>query len=240
MRDEHAQGAFSQGVRHAAGVPSLVLAAGYVGFGALAAGHGLSFIGTLLSTVCLWALPGQLILIEMHTLGAPFFAVLASVMFSAARFLPMTVVLMPLLREAKASSPRYYLAAHLISMTGWAWTMARFPSMLPERRLGYFFGFALTMMVAASGATAVGFLAGDLLPPLAKLAFVFMSPMYFLLLLASSITDLQSRAAVACGAIAGPLVHLVSAQWSVLAAGFIGGTLGYVAHRVLRKSRSAG
>ena len=228
-------GSYRQGARDATGIPALVLAAGYMGFGALAAGNGLSFTGTLLSTVFIWALPGQLILIEMHTLGAPFFAVLLSVMISAVRFLPMTLVMMPLLREAPSRQPHYYAVAQLVSMTGWAWAMARFPSIPAERRLGYFFGFALTLMASASAATALGFVAGDLLPPLAKLAFVFMSPIYFLLMLAGSTNDALGRAAIVFGAIVGPLAHLVTPQWSVMLAGLVGGTLGYAAHRAWRR-----
>lgn len=235
MSREVFRSSFLQGAKDATGIPALVLAAGYMGFGALAAGNGLTFAGTVLSTIFIWALPGQLILVEMHTLGAPFFAVLLSVMLSAVRFLPMTVVMMPLLREAPRPPSHYYAAAQLISMTGWAWVMARFPAILPERRFGYFFGFALTLMASASAATALGFLAGDILPPLAKLAFVFMSPIYFLLMLAGSASDALSRAAIFFGAIAGPLAHLVMPQWSVLAAGVLGGTLGYVAHRAWRR-----
>src|SRR5438105_3689772 len=74
--------AFREGLLDALGIPAMVLAAGYIGFGALAASNGLSFAGTLLSTLLIWALPGQLILAEMHTLGAPFFAVLLSVVLS--------------------------------------------------------------------------------------------------------------------------------------------------------------
>ncbi len=212
-----------------------MLAAGYLGFGALAAGNGLSFAGTMLSTLFIWALPGQLILVEMHSLGAPFFAVLLSVVLSAARFLPMTVVLMPLLREAKGRPGPYYLAAQLISMTGWAWSMARFPSIPAERRLGYFFGFALTLMASASVATALGFFAGGLLPPLARVALIFMGPMYFLLILTGSTSDALGRAAILCGAAVGPLAHFVTPQWSVLVAGLLGGTLGYAAHRAWRR-----
>jgi predicted branched-subunit amino acid permease len=229
------RGSLLAGARDAAGIPALVLAAGYLGFGALAAGNGLTFAGTVLSTLFIWALPGQLILVEMHTLGAPFFAVLLSVMLSAVRFLPMTVVMMPLLREAPRPQPHYYAAAQLISMTGWAWAMARFPAIAPERRLGYFFGFALTLMVSAACATALGFLAGDLLPPLAKLAFVFMSPIYFLLMLAGSTRDSLGRAAIFFGAIVGPVAHFFTPQWSVMIAGVLGGTLGYAAHRVWRR-----
>ena len=232
--------AFTEGVRAAAGIPALVLAAGYMGFGALAAGNGLTFAGTVLSTLFIWALPGQLILVEMHTLGAPFFAVLLSVMTSAVRFLPMTLVMMPLLREAPNRDARFYMAAQLISMTGWAWAMARFPAIPPERRLGYFFGFALTLMASAGTATVLGFIAGDLLPPLAKLAFVFMSPIYFLLMLAGSTSDALGRSAIFFGAIVGPVSHFVTPQWSVLVAGLVGGTLGYTAHRAWRvRARSA-
>jgi predicted branched-subunit amino acid permease len=225
---------FREGVLDAAGIPALVLAAGYIGFGALATSNGFSFGGTLLSTLFIWALPGQLILVEMQSLGAPFFAVLISVVLSAVRFLPMTIVMMPLLREAPARQSHLYVAAQLISMTGWAWTMARFPSIPPERRLGYFFGFALTLLASATAATALGFLAGDLLPPMARLAFVFMSPMYFLLILTGSTNDSLSRAAAVCGAVVGPLAHFVTPQWSVLIAGLGGGTLGYAAHRAWR------
>ena len=231
--------AFGEGALHAAGIPALVLAAGYLGFGALAAGNGLSLTGTLLSTLFVWALPGQLILVEMHSLGAPFFAVLLSVVISAVRFLPMTVVMMPLLREGRGRQAHFYVAAQLVAMTGWAWTMAHFPSVPPERRLGYFFGFALTLMASASAATAIGYIAGDLLPPLAKLAVIFMGPMYFLLILTGSINDALGRSAILFGAIVGPLAHFATPQWSVLIAGVLGGTLGYAAHRAWRrKARS--
>jgi predicted branched-subunit amino acid permease len=227
--------AFREGARHALAIPCLVLAAGYTGFGALAAGHGLSFTGTMLSTLCIWALPGQLILVEMHTLGAPFFAVVLTVVLSGARFLPMTVVFMPLLREAGRRPLLFYAAEQFVTMTGWAWAMARFPAMPAERRLTYYFGFTLSLLFAASCATALGFLGGDLLPPTARLAIVFMSPMYFLLILAGGTTDRLGRAAVVCGAIAGPLAHLVAPQWSVLAAGFIGGSAAFALDRLLRR-----
>jgi predicted branched-subunit amino acid permease len=99
--------AFIAGIREASGIPVAVVAAGYVGFGALAADYGIPVGITVLSTVAIWALPGQLILVEMHTLGAPFVALLLSVVLSSARFLPMTLVLMPLMRHARRRGWRY-------------------------------------------------------------------------------------------------------------------------------------
>ena len=243
MNPGHSRASSSQplyeGSRAALGIPALVLTTGYLGFGALCAGNGLSLLGTVLSTVLLWALPGQLILVEMHALGAPFALVLLAVMFSAVRFLPMTVVLMPLLREARAHSVRYYAAAQLLSMSGWAWAMARFPAMAPERRLNYFFGFAGTLLVVSALATTAGYLGGDLLPPKAKLAMVFMSPMYFLLLMTGEARQLLARFSLIGGAVVGPLAHLAMPQASVLAGGLLGGTAGYLMHRAWRRWRDS-
>ncbi len=228
------------GVRAAAGIPSWVLVTGYLGFGALAAGHQLSLLGTLLSTLTIWALPGQLILVEMHTLGASFFVILLTVTLSAIRFLPMTVAFMPLLREARVVSWRHYAAAHLLSISGWAWCMSRLPEMPPAQRLAYYFGFTLTLMVSSLIASWIGYVAGDLLPANAQLAFVLMSPIYFLLILSGETRTGIGRLALVAGAICGPLVHLVSAQWSVLLSGVIGGSVAWWLHRYWQhKTRQA-
>ena len=63
--------AWYAGFREAFGAPAWVLGVGFIGFGSLAQSQGLSMLHAALSTVTIWALPGQLILVEMHTLGAP-------------------------------------------------------------------------------------------------------------------------------------------------------------------------
>jgi uncharacterized membrane protein YdjX (TVP38/TMEM64 family) len=44
--------------------------------------------------------------------------------------------------------------------------------------------------------------------------------------------------ALACGGVAGPLFYLLTPQWSVLLAGFIGGTLAFAIHRTAGRSRA--
>lgn len=222
------RGAFVAGVREASGIPVAVVAAGYLGFGALAADHGIPVGITVLSTLVIWALPGQLILVEMHTLGAPFVALLLSVALSSARFLPMTLVLMPLMRHARQRGWRYYLAAQLLSLVGWTTAMARFPSLALERRLAWFAGFTLVCVAGGAVATALGHLLAEGLTPLAKTGLVFMAPMYYLLILVGGVRDRVAAAGLACGAIAGPLAYLVSPDWSVLGGGLAGGTLAWL------------
>lgn len=229
--------ALARGAREAAGVPAAVLAAGYLGFGAFAAGHALPLPLVVASTLAIWALPGQLIMVEMNTLGAPLFAIVLTVALSSARFLPMTLVLMPLMRDARHRGWRYYAAAQLLALTGWTMAMARFPQIARGDRLAWFCGFALVCMAASAAASAAGYLVADLLTPLAKAGLVFMAPMYYLLILVGGIRDRAAALALACGALAGPLAYLATPGWSVLVGGFAGGTLAYL---ILRGGRRHG
>lgn len=231
------QAAFAQGAREAAGVPAAVLAAGYLGFGALAAADGLSVPLAVASTLSIWALPAQLILVEMYTLDAPLIATILTVALSSARFLPMTLMLMPLMRDARHRGWHYYLAAQLLSLTGWTMAIARFPRIDPSERLAWFYGFTLVCIGASAAATAAGFVIADELSPLARTGLVFMAPMYYLLILLGGVRERAAALGLACGALAGPLVYLVTPAWSVLLGGFVGGSLAFL---ILRHGRVRG
>src|SRR5436853_6539977 len=88
-----------RGVRDALGVPAAVLAAGMIGFGALAFESGLTVLQAMACTAGIWALPGQLVLVELHLAGAPGALTVPGVMLTSARFLPMSISLMPVIRE---------------------------------------------------------------------------------------------------------------------------------------------
>jgi predicted branched-subunit amino acid permease len=220
-------------VREAAGIPAAVLVAGYAGFGALAAAHDIPFAVAVASTVVLWALPGQIVLIEMYTLAAPLAATVLAVMLTSARFLPMTLVLVPELRDARHRQWKYYLAAQLLSLSGWTMAMARFPDIPRPHRLAWFYGFTLVLIAVSAASTAAGYLGADRLPPLARLALVFMAPLYYLLILTGAARDRIAILGLACGAVAGPLAYLAAPEWSVLLAGLAGGSVAYF---VLKKT----
>ena len=228
------RGGWRTGMREALGAPVIVLGVGFIGYGSLAQSHGISLFDTALSTLTIWALPGQLIMIEMAIAGAPFIAIVLAVAFSASRFLPMTVTLMPRLRKPGVPGWCYYVVAHLLAMMSWAVAMRRFPKLPPEERLPFFIGFTVTMWLAATACTAFGYTLAGGLPPLVRLAFVFATPLYFILILTSDLSDRMSVLALACGAIAAPLLHLVWPSWGLVGGGVIGGTLGYLLGRRFR------
>lgn len=194
----------------------------------------------MVSTLTLWAMPAQLILLEMHVAGAAMLALVLSVVLSSARFLPMTVSLMPSLRHERHAGWRYYLAAHLLSITGWTMAMARFPEIPVPRRLPWFLGFTSVCLTAGTLATLAGYVIADALTPLAKLGLVFIAPMYYLLVMLAGMRDRLAALSIAGGAIAGPLAWMLSPDWSVLAGGLAGGTLAYLADRAWRDRRLRG
>lgn len=222
------------GMRDALGVPAAVLAAGMLGFGALAFESGLNVLLAALCTAGIWALPGQVVLIEMHVAGAPGTLTVLAVMLTAARFLPMTISIMPVIREPSSRRTAVYGAAQFLAMTSWAWTMRRSLDFPREVRLAYFVGFAGTCWAVGVAATVAGYYLAGSFPPLMRLGFVFLNPAYFVVLLVGEARTSLSIAALVCGATAGPLMYLLDPQWSVPLAGLVGGTAAYFIQRAAR------
>jgi predicted branched-subunit amino acid permease len=220
------------GAREACGAAGIVLAASYVGFGSLIRQNGLGLDIGLLSTLSAWALPGQVALVELYGIGASLLVQFIAVSLTNLRLMPMTLSLMPVLRVPGRPAWKLYAAAHLIAVTGWAVAMLRCPDMPREQRLSFFLGFASTLWAASLAGTAVGFFAAGAVPAPVSLGLVFVNPLYFLLLLMLDLRPRGRRLSIVFGAIAGPLLHLVTPTWGLLLTGILAGTLAYAIDRV--------
>lgn len=221
------------GLRDSFGVPMVVLGASYVGFGSLVHGAGLDVWLGLFSTFTGWALPGQIVVVELYSLGASLLVVAAAVAMTNARLLPMTVSLMPYLRHRGTPGWRYYLASHYVAVTAWAAAMRVCPNLPPEQRLPYFAGFGSALWGMCLATTAAGFYLAGLLPGVVTLGLVFLNPIYFMLVF---VADARHRArilALVVGALAGPPLHLVSADWGLLATGVLAGSVAFAADLAL-------
>lgn len=225
--------AFRTGVREALGVPAAVLGAGFLGYGSLAADAGYSIWMTLAATFAIWALPGQLVLMEMQASGAAVAATVLAVSLSAARFFPMTLTLLPLMRDGSRGRRlwQFLLAAQLVSMTTWAVAMRRFENMNVESRWHYFLGFSAICMGSAALFALIGQLLLVALPPLARFGLALLTPLYFFVTLVGEARTRASITALACGAATALGLHVVAPGWSLLGAGFIGGTAAWLLQR---------
>ena len=222
------------GAREAIGVPGIVLGASFLGFGSLVRESGLSLPAGLVSTATAWALPGQLAMVELYGSGAALLAVTLAVALTNARLLPMTISMMPLLRHASHRPLAYYLAAHFIAVTGWAQLMRRAQELAPEERLPYHFGLTGALWAISLVTTAIGwFLAGQVPQPV-TLGLVFLNPLYFLLLFAAELGSRPRMLALVFGALAGPVLHLITPDWGLLLCGLLAGSAAYSVERMLR------
>lgn len=228
--------AFGIGAREALGVPAAVLGAGFLGYGSLAADAGYSIWMTLAATFAIWALPGQLVLMEMQAGGAAAVATVLAVSLSAARFFPMTLTLMPLMRAGSRGRRigHFLLAAQLVSMTTWAVAMRRFNEtdlQAAELRWHYFLGFSAGCIASAALFAMVGQLLLVALPPLARFGLSLLTPLYFFVTLVGEARGRASITALVCGAATALALHTIAPGWSLLGAGFIGGTAAYLLQR---------
>lgn len=235
MSNDSATPGWRLGVQDAFGVRAAVVGAGFIGYGSLAEEYGLSIAHSLFATVAIWALPGQLILIEMHAIGAAAIAIVLASTLSGARFLPMNLSLLPLIRDPRHDRTRIYLIAQLVSMSGWAIAMRRAPDLPSEERVPYLVGFQLTCMAAGAACAVAGHLLTGALPPLVRMGLVFLAPAYFLVILVAELRTRLAAIAVFCGAVAGPLFYIANPQWSVILAGVVGGTAAYFIQKAYGK-----
>lgn len=221
--------AFWQGIRDALGAPVLVLFAGMVGFGAMGHTHGFDAWMTGLTSLLMFALPGQVVMLEMFISGSSLLAIGFAVTLTSTRFVTMVVTLFPQLHR-RDRNPLLYLWVHMLAMTAWAVSMREFPRMSPQHRLNYFIGLALPCWLISPMGTVLGYFVAGWVPAAVTLGLVFINPLFFLL----TFTDVKpwaNRIAIGLGCILGPVFYVFDADSSLLLTALVAGTLAYVVDR---------
>jgi predicted branched-subunit amino acid permease len=232
--------AMRDGIRDAAGLPALMLMASLVGVGGLARDVGYPMGAGVLSTVLIWAAPGQMVLFGTIASGAALPAVAVAVSLSSVRFLPMTMALLPMMRQPGTPLWVLLLASHYVAITSWVHSMRVMPDMAAERRIPYFFGFANTVLIAAAIATGAGYYLIGQLPAALAAGLLLTSPLFFLVNMVASAKKAVDWLALGFGFGLAPLaIAFVPAGLDLLVEGLVGGTLAYLIHRLLKARRAA-
>jgi len=213
------------------GAPGFALIASFIGFGALARELGLSLPLSLLSTVTIWAVPGQMALAEMQALGADFLAIVIAVTLINARFLPMTLPLFAYLGSHRGGLGRkasLYGLGQFVALTFWTGSMRVMPLLPMGQRMPWLYGFGLSCIGVSLLATIGGYVAASALPVALKLALVFLNPLFFLLVFSADVKGAGNIAAILAGAAIGLAVHPVWPDWSLIAGGVVGGSIAFL------------
>ena len=224
------------GIKNAFGVPALLLFSAMTGFGSLAQEQGLSIYMSILSTILIWGLPGQVVHVELYGMGAPLIAVVLGVAGINARFMPMTLSMMPIFDGTNHDRKWNYLLAHMISINTWAEMLQRKDEISVDRRVAYFLGFSFTCMIAGVIGVIQGYLLFESMPKTVSICLVFLVPIYFGLIMSNTI-HLPFLLSFIIGCILGPLIHNLTQEWSLVLAGLISGSITYILRHKISKYR---
>jgi predicted branched-subunit amino acid permease len=225
--------AFFGGVKSAwTSVFFLVLAGTYIGMGALAHDYGFSSWWLALSSMLVWAAPGQVILISSLGLGAPPIEGAIAVGLSAIRLFPMVVALLPLLRGPSTRLRDLLLPAHFTSVSMWVESLRLLPGVPRERRIAFCNGLSVGYMSTAVTFGFVGYYLAGMLPPLFAGTLLFLTPLSFLISTARNARAMVDRLALVLGLILGPLLTYWHVGLDLMWTGVVGGSLAYGVQRL--------
>ncbi len=225
--------AFVAGLR--AGISSVfmvVLVGSYVSIGALAHDFGFPAPWIALSTLLVWAAPGQVILISALGAGAAPLEVALAVGLSGVRLLPMVVALMPLLKSPGTRLRALIVPAHFTAISMWIEALRLLPKVPRRERIPFVNGLAVCFITSAMVASVIGSQLAQALPSLLVAALLFLTPASFLISTVRNARVTADRAALALGLVLGPFLAWRGVELDLLWTGLVGGTAAYAAHRV--------
>ena len=221
---------FRKGILAALKINFWIVLASMIGFGSLVQSTELSLGMALGATLGLWGLPGQIAMIEVLATGAPVFAIVTASSLANLRFMPMSIVMMPLIEAKDTTFKRRLVLAQLMSVNIWALTVQHINLLSSEDKIPFYFGISLTCLFGGLVGTAIGFFLAGQLPLYVTLSLVFLNPIYFVFVF-SSVRQRGCIFAVIIAALLGPMLYKLSPDWSAPITGIIAGSLAFYLDR---------
>ena len=208
--------------------PAIALGASFIAIGALLKNIGFNIQQSILSTVLTYALPGQLVMAESFFIGASLVNIFLAVWLVNARLYPMTVSLMPLLKEASQPRWKYYLSCHFLAVSSWLIMKDKIQTVDQKNRIDFWIGIGVGTWSTAIMATITGYLLSDYLSKDMVIGLAIVNPVYFACMMVGAMKSKSISVAVILGAILGPTLFLVYPEWSILIGGTAAGTIAFV------------
>lgn len=218
-------------------LPAIILMLSFVGFCAFTAQAGIPVEQVVFMTGAVWALPAKVILVTAILGGANVLTAFIAVTLSSIRLMPMVAALVPEIRTERTPTWLLLFLSHFIAITAWVFTMERVQSVPRERRIAFFAGFGITLVLANMVLVAVVYRFVAEFPPLVAGCLFFLTPVYFLASIWSSARHPVIYVALIVGLIAGPVFYWLAPEFDILLAGVGGGTAAWLAERSWRQRK---
>jgi predicted branched-subunit amino acid permease len=212
-------------------VQGWVLFAAFIGFGGLIRDVGFPLGAALLSTLLVWALPAQVLLVGGFAAGNAAPVIALAVGLSSVRLFPMVASIMPYLRPRSGRIGPQLLAAHYVAVTAWVESLPRLPKLSAEARLPFFFGLANALVLASCVALVIGHELAGQLPRALAIGLLFLTPVSFLLQLVRNARDLVDWLALVFGLVLAPVFAELAGGLDLLWTGLAGGGGAWAVHR---------
>jgi len=171
--------------------------------------------------------------VELYGMGAPLIAVVLGVAGANARFMPMTLSMMPIFDDSPHNRRWNYLLAHMISINTWTEMLHTGPEIRADRRMAYFLGFSFTCMTSGIIGVLQGYILFESMPQTVSLCLIFLVPVYFGLIMSNTVHP-PFLLAFVLGCILGPPMHMLTPEWGLVLTGLISGTLAYLMRHKLQ------
>ena len=218
---------FKNGCLTALGIPGISLAASFFALGALFKNSGMNVTQSFLSTLIGFALPGQVVMAETLIVNGTLLNILIAVFLTNARLYPMTVNLVPVIRQKNRPRWHYYFLAHFIAVTSWVYMLTNYEKITKESRFSFFLGLGSTLWILSTIATLIGFFTAGIISKKIFVAVIFLNPVYFMCMIVSVLNKPYIIATVFLSVILAPILFLFTPDWSVLLAGTISAIISY-------------
>ena len=207
--------------------PAIALGASFLAIGALLKDIGFNVQQSFFSTFFTYALPGQLIMAESFLVGASLINIFVAVWLVNVRLYPMSVSLIPLLKDESQPRWKYYLSCHFLAVSSWLIMKNRYQSIDQKYRIDFWIGIGIGTWGTAILSTLVGYFLSEYLNKDMMIGLAIVNPVYFMCMMIGAIKNRSIGLSVLLGAILGPLFFLVSPEWSILYGGLLAGTLAF-------------
>ena len=214
----------------------IVLFTTFFAYGALVNGTNIDLSVGLGLSLFTFAVPGQVVLVDELARGGSILTAAIATTLTAIRLLPLSVSMMPVVRDK--DTPRWMLMiiVHYVAVTVWIQSMQLLPKLPREQRAPFCLGMCLSLSSMALVATVIGFYASHLLPPNVAAATLLITPMYFFLSTFGAVKHLAEKYAFAIGSVLSIFFIYTYPDLALLGTGMIGGTAAYFIARRKRRN----
>ena len=207
--------------------PAIPLAACFIALGALFKDAGFNIQQSVASSLFTYALPGQLVMAESVVLGASIINIFLAVWLVNFRLYPMTVSLFPLLKHKSQPKWKYYLSCHFLAVSSWLIAKEGYRKIEKKHRIDFWIGIGTGTLTIAVILTVIGYMSADFFNKDMLIGLAIVNPVYFFCMMIGAMKDLAVSISVVLGSTLGPVIYLFSAEWSLLFAGLIAGSIAF-------------